>query len=116
MEKIIIASLLIVLIISFVLFIKRNKNNHINNHINHHRKKHRNHHINNQCNNYFFEDEKEGYEHYKLSSATIVGTAKNIEKYLPKTLKKLEMIYQMKNLLVLLSIAITALISPPKSV
>lgn len=89
MEKIIIASLLIVLIISFVLFINRNQNHHGNHHGNHHRK--------HPCNNYFFEDEKEGYEYSKLSSVTIVGTAKNIEKYLPNTLKKLEMIARLFN-------------------
>jgi acetyltransferase-like isoleucine patch superfamily enzyme len=53
---------------------------------------------NNQCNNYYVildeedADVKESYNHKLLSSATIVGTAKNIEKYLPNTIKKLEMI------------------------
>ena len=84
METLIIAlSLLILSIISILVFIKRN---------NHHQ-------IENQCNNnnYLFlvdsnSDVKEPYNHELLSSATIVGTAKNIEKYLPSTIKKLEMI------------------------
>lgn len=96
MEKIIIASLLIVVVISFVLFIKGinvNSKQYSKNHQHLHQ-----HHHHRKCDNYFFDGEKkEDYENTKLSSVTVVGTAKNVGKYLPKTIKKLEMIANLFN-------------------
>jgi hypothetical protein len=101
MEKIIAASLLIVVVISFILFIKGININSKQYHKNHHQHDHNNQHEQHdqkKCYDYFFDGEKkEGYENTKLSSVTVVGTAKNVGKYLPKTIKKLEMIADLFN-------------------
>ena len=91
METLILAlALLILAIISIFIFVKRRT---IIDSLHHYHKPELN-----KCDNEYLlyynksDDVKEPYNHELLSSATIVGTAKNIEKYLPVTIKKLEMI------------------------
>lgn len=91
METLIIAlSLLIIAIISIFVFVKRRMIIDSLHHDHNPELK--------KCNNEYLlyynksDDLKEKYDEKLLSSATIVGTAKNIEKYLPETIKKLEMI------------------------